>query len=216
MPSIRTMLTGAVALLALGIVACSGGARYATVTVPPVLNLSSWERAALTTFSIENAKGTLHELATRRFSERLLHAARGVEILELGPADLVLAQTGERTVGAATARALGDIHPVPVVFAGHLEVSNVRPRGGLAALAVPFVDATVTVKLTVSLHATATGGTIWRASGSLSEQVGHLAVVNGEPSFSASDPNAAYGRLVEQLVAQVTRDLYPTYERRRI
>jgi hypothetical protein len=215
MASIRTLLPAVVTVAALGVAAC-GGARYTTVTVPPVLDLAGWDRAALATFSVENAKGTLHELATRRFSERLLHATRGLEILEIDPFDPVLHQAGERTFGPATARAVGETHPVPVVFSGHLKVSNVKPRGGLATLAIPFVDATVTVDLTVGLHATATGGTLWRASGSLSEQVGHLAIVNGEPSFSASDPNAAYGRLVERLVAIVTRDLYPTYERRRI
>jgi hypothetical protein len=214
MPSFRTLASGIVTVAALGVVAC-GGARYTTVTIPPRLDLAEWNRAALTTFSVENAKGTLHELATRRFSERLLHATR-LEILEIDPFDPALHQAGERTFGPATARAVGETHPVPVVFSGHLKVSNVKPRGGLATLAIPFVDATVTVDLTVGLHATATGGTLWRASGSLSEQVGHLTMVNGEPSFSASDPNAAYGRLVERLVAIVTRDLYPTYERRRL
>jgi hypothetical protein len=36
------------------------------------------------------------------------------------------------------------------------------------------------------------------------------------PTFEAKDPNAAYGRLVDRLIAVVTQDLYPTYERRAV
>ena len=52
-----------------------------------------------------------------------------------------------------------------------------------------------------------------RAGSEASERVGQVAVVGGQPSFSAKDPNAAYGRLVDRLIAAVSQDLYPTYER---
>lgn len=209
----RSWVCLSVVLLA-GVIAACGGKRSSTITIPPRLELGQYHSAAVTTFTVENAKGSLHELATRRFAEQVLHASRGVELLEVGPAGSLLQQVGEPTFGPAAAQAIGASHQVPVVFAGHLKVSNVKPSGGLASFGVPFVEATVSVELSVGLYATASGGTLWRSSASASEKVGQLTVVGGEPSFSATDPNAAYGRLVNRLVVAVTRDLYPTYERR--
>ena len=200
-------------MLAVTVTAC-GGKRYVTVTIPPRLDLSQYAGAALTTFTVENAKGSLHELATRRFAERVLQASHGVEMLEVGGTELVLQQAGERVFGPAAAKAVGTAHDVPVVFAGHMKVSNVKPSGGLAGFGIPHVEATVSVELSVGLYSTRTGGTLWRSGATASEKVGHLSIVRGEPTFSAKDPNAAYGRLVDRLIAVVTQDLYPTYERR--
>jgi hypothetical protein len=194
--------------------ACGGGRQYTTVMIPPRLDLGQFERAALATFTVENAKGSLHELATRRFAEQILQAPQDVEVLELTGTDAVLRQAGEPAFGPGSARAIGAAHDVPVVFAGHLTVSNVKPSGGLSALGIPHFEATVQVELNVGLYSTQSGGTLWRAGSTASEKVGQLAIVRGEPSFSAKDPSAAYGRLVDRLVAVVSRDLYPTYERR--
>lgn len=204
------------AVVAAGSVVACGGNKYVTVTIPPALELGQYQRAALTTFTVENAKGTLHELATRRFAEAVLHAQRDVEVLEVGSAADTLDTTGERTFGPDSAKAYGSSHDVPVVFAGHMKVSNVRASGGLTSLVTPHVEATVAVDLSVALYSTRTGGTLWRSGAGASEKVGGLAIVRGEPSFSAKDPAVAYGRLVDRLVASVSQDLYPTYERRRV
>ena len=194
--------------------ACGGGKKIVTVTVPPRMELGQFERAALTTFTAQNAKGSLHQLATQRFAGRVLDASRNVEVLEVGSADAVLTQVGESTFGPAAAKAVGTTHDVPVVFAGTMKVSNVKPSGGLGSFGIPHVEATVSVELRVALYSTRTGGTLWRSAAAASEKVGHLSIVRGEPSFSAKDPEAAYGRLVDRLVAVVTQDFYPTYERR--
>jgi hypothetical protein len=195
--------------------ACGGGHRAATVTIPPRLDLRQYGHvAALVTFTAENAKGSLHELATRRFAEKVLSATRGIELLELGDPAPLLKQSGERVFGAASAKAVGATREVPVVFAGHLKVSNVKPSGGMSGFFVPHLEATVSVELTAALYSTHSGGTLWRAGSSASEKVGQISMAGGEPSFSAKDPGAAYGRLVDRLVAVVTRDLYPSYERR--
>lgn len=207
-------LACAAVILAAG-TACGGGHRAATVTIPPRLELRQYGNvAALVTFTVENAKGSLHELATRRFSERVLSASRGVEILEIGDAEPLLKQSGERVFGGASAKVLGATRDAPVVFAGHLKVSNVKPSGGITGFGIPHLEATVSVDLTVALYSTKSGGTLWRAASSASEKVGQLSMAGGVPSFSAKDPGAAYGRLVDRLVAEVARDLYPTYERR--
>jgi hypothetical protein len=203
-------------VMAAAVAACGGGSKYVTVTVPPRLDVGQYERAALTTFTVENAKGTLNELATRRFAESVLHAQRDVEVLEIGTVNDTLQKVGEPTFGPAAAKALGSTHDVPVVFAGHMKVSNVKPSGGLTALAVPHIEATVSVELNVALYSARTGGTIWRAGAASSERVGQVSMSGNLPTFSAKDPNAAYGRLVDHLVAVVSQDLYPTYERQRV
>jgi hypothetical protein len=202
-------------VIAAAATACGGGHKATTVTIPPRLSLIEYGRvAALVTFTPENAKGSLHELATRRFSEKVLSASRGVEMMELGDADPLLKQSGERVFGPASAKVVGATRDVPVVFAGLLKVSNVKPTGGLSGFGIPHLEATVSVELTVALYSTRTGGTLWRAGSSASEKVGQLSMSGSVPSFSAKDPGAAYGRLVDRLVAVVTQDLYPTYERR--
>ena len=204
------------AVMATGAAACGGGSKTVTVTIPPRLDLSDFARVGLATFTVENAKGGLHELATRRFAEQVLEATRGVEVLELHDTPALLQASSESTFGPASARVVGTAHQVPAVFAGHLKVSNVKPSGGLSGFGLPHVEATVSVELTVALYSTQTGGTLWRAGAGAGEKVGHLSIIRGEPSFSAKDPDAAYGRLVDRLIAVVSRDLYPTYERRKL
>lgn len=183
------------------------------VLVPPRLDLVPYGSVGLVTFTIEKAKGSLQELATQRFSEEILAAQAGIEIQELGPADAVLRRTGETALGPAAARALGGEQGVPVVFFGHLKISDVKPKGGLIGLTMPHIEATVAAELSVELLSTRTGGTLWRASAATSEKVGGLAIIGGEPYFSAKDPNDAYGRLVNRLVTAVTHDFRATWVR---
>src|SRR5688572_10753898 len=184
----RTVSWISLTVLAATAVAC-GGAKYVTVTIPPRLELGQYERAALATFTVENAKGTLHELATRRFAEHVLAASRDVEVLELGNTAPVPQKVGESVFGPDAAKAIGMSHDVPVVFGGHLKVSNAKPSGGIGGLGIGHVEATVSVELTVGLYSTKTGGTLWRAGSAASEKAGQLSVNGGMPSFSAKDPN---------------------------
>jgi len=179
--------------------------------LPPRLNLSPYGQIGLVTFTAENAKGSLHEFATRRFSEYVLAAQTGIEVMELGAADSVLRRTHATELGPRAAQALGGEGGVPVVFFGHLKVSNVKPSGSLVGLTLPRVEATVSAELSVELLSTKSGGTLWRSSAVASEKVGGLALVGGEPVFSAKDPNNAYGQLVNRLVYQVTYDMRSTW-----
>src|SRR5439155_1688843 len=114
-------------------------------------------------------------------------------------------------VRPAAAQALGGERGVPVVFFGHLKVSNVKPSGGLVGLTLSHVEATVSAELSVELLSTKSGGTLWRSSATASEKVGGLSLVGGAPIFSAKDPNNAYGQLVNRLVYAVTYDLRSTW-----
>src|ERR1051326_8021696 len=72
-----------VTMLALVLASC--GHRRVFLKVPPRVNVEQYGRVGLVTFTVENAKGQLNELATRRFSEALLDAQR-VEVMEIGRA----------------------------------------------------------------------------------------------------------------------------------
>lgn len=200
-------LAAAGAALALTALACASH----RVLVPPRLELTPYGRIGLVIFTVENARGSLNELATQRFEEYVLAAQSGFEVLELGSADSVLRRSGQAELNAAAAESLGVQRQIPAVFFGHLRISNVQPRGGLLGLAGAFVNATVSAQLTVQLVDAKSGGTIWRSSAAASEEVGSVSIAGGVPSFTARDPNVAYGRLVNRLVTAVTRDFRSTW-----
>jgi len=181
---------------------CGGSRRPVRqrVLLPPTLNLVPHHNIGLFVFSVENAKGTLHEFATRRFEEYVLAAQSGIEMREFRSADSSRVFSSGR-----------DSTGVPVAFFGHLKISNVKPSGSLTAGLSPSMTATVTVELSVWLVNTQTGGVMWRRSAVRTEKVGGLSFFGGTPSFSARDPNDAYGQLVNQLVYAVTYDVRSTW-----
>jgi len=197
-------------LVLLVVSACGGGRR--SVLVPPTLDLRSYGRLGLVTFTVENAKGSLHEFATERFSEDMLAAQPGIEVLELGTQDSLLRRVGENDLGIAAAQELGKQREVGAVFAGHLKVTNPKGTGGLAGLVTPHLEATVRVDLTVRLLSTRSGATLWRSSAWATERVGHVALVGGQLDFSAKDPKEAYGPLVNTLIRLVTQDMRSTWQ----
>jgi len=186
----------------LALFGCGGGYHPARqrVLLPPTLNLVPHHNIGLFQFSVENAKGNLHEFATRRFEEYVLAAQSGIEMREFTSSDStrVFASSNDTT-------------NCPVAFFGHLKISNVKPSGGLTAGLSPIVEATVTVELSVWLVNTRTGGVLWRRSSAETEKVGGLSFIGGTPSFSARDPNDAYGHIVNQLVYNVTYDVRSTW-----
>ena len=189
-------------LLVLCAAACGGGgARLHDVLLPPHLNLVPYGAVGLVTFTAENAKG-LNEFATRRFEEYVLAAQTGIEMRDFPRADSV------QVVGVAM---LGPERGVPVVFLGHLKISNVKPSGGLFGIASGHIEATVSAELSVELHSTTTGGTLWRSSSQATEKVSQLTLIGGVPEFSARDPNDAYGHLINRLIYDVTYDMRSTW-----
>ena len=191
--------------------ACGGSPRPAPVPVPARLNLKPYGRLGLVTFTVENAKGSLHQFATDRFSEEILAAQPGTEVLELGSVDSLVKRVGEQDLGVAAARELGKQRDIEAVFAGHLKVTNPQAGGGLAGLVTPRLDATVRLDLTVRLLSTRSGATLWRSSAWATDKVGHVALVDGQLFFGAKDPKEAYGRMVNRLIELVTQDVRPTW-----
>jgi len=202
-------VTRAIALTVAALMPFLTGCASRYVWVGPRLDLRPHTPVGLVTFTIENAQGELNQLATRRFAEAAFAGQEGIEILELGDAETVLAQVGEPELGPRAAQRIGTEYDVPAVFVGHLVVSNVKPSGALPPFGGPQLRATVSVELTVRLLSTGSGGTLWTRSARATETVGEIGLVNGRPYFGAENPDDAYGRLVEDLVFQVTDDLRP-------
>src|SRR5947208_14198027 len=75
--------------IVLAIFGCGGGYHPARprVLLPPTLNLVPHHNIGLFQLSVENAKGNLHEFATRRFEEYVLAAQSGIEMCELTSSD---------------------------------------------------------------------------------------------------------------------------------
>jgi hypothetical protein len=189
------------------LVLVTGCSKY--VWAPPRLDLQPLTPVGLLEFTMEDAQGTLHQVATQQFAEAAFAGQDGIEILELGDVESVLTAVGEPEMGPRAAQRIGTEYEVPAVFVGQLVVSDIKPRGVLPPFGGPHVEATVSVELTVRLLSTRTGGTLWSRSARATETVGEVGLVGGRPYFGAEDPNEAYGRLVEHLVGVVTIDLRP-------
>ena len=185
---------------------CAAGCAGNRVLVPPRLDLKPYGKLGLVTFTVENAKGSLHQFATERFEEEVLAAQPGIEILELGPLD--------STLDAARAQQLGKQRGVAAVFAGHLKVTNPQASGGIAGLLTPHLEATIRVDLSVRLLSTQSGGTVWRSSAWATQKVGQVSLVDGALTFAARDPKEAYGPLVNRLITLVGEDLWSRWQTR--
>src|SRR2546427_673074 len=178
-------------LTPLAICGGGGGARPPVgqrVLLPPTLNLVPHHNIGLFEFSVENAKGNLHEFATHRFEEYVLAAQSGIEMREFTSAD-----SGRVFASGA------DTNGCPVAFFGHLKISNVKPHGGLTAGLSPVLRATVTVDLSVWLVNTRTGGVMWRGSSTSTEEGGGLSFIGGEAGFSGRGSEDGVGRFINSL-----------------
>jgi hypothetical protein len=199
-----------IAVLAAGVALSACSSQLARV--PPHMVLGGYDRIALVAFSADRSKESLGQLATQRFAEEVLASQTGFELLELGRADSAVARLLAEGDAPAAAQELGRERHIPAVFFGQLAVSDAKPRGSVSMGGDVNVGATVSAELNVRLLSTSTGGTLWRSSGAASQTVGQIAMYAGRlPSISASDPNAAYANMVDQVVAQVTRDFRPTW-----
>jgi hypothetical protein len=178
--------------------------------VPARLDLAPFGRIALVTFAADQPNSAMGSLATQRFAEALLSNQSGVELLELNASDSSLKKLGSSVDGVELAKALGKDRNVPAVFVGSLKISNVKPHGHIDASGMN-VRAGVSAELTVRLLSTSTGGTVWRSSSVANGTLGGVNISDRLPSIGVRDKDQAYTEMVSQLIAEVTRDLKPTW-----
>ena len=95
------------------------------IMIPPAIDLSPQERIGLISFSIENAKGNLDEMATQRFLQ-VITSYHSVQVIELGSLDDVLGKINKRILDLDAVKAVGEHYDVNSFFYGKINVSDVN------------------------------------------------------------------------------------------
>ncbi len=185
------------------------------VLVPARVDLGAYPTVGIVVFS-SNTRGNLEEYATQKFMQTVQAAQPGVRILELGSEERVLAAIEHDALDFEAVRAIGEKWGVEAVFTGHLDVTGVKPRLELATVIKTMsMRADVEASLRARLIEAGSGATVWTRSSSGQAPVAHVSVVaRGPVDFGASDPEQAYGKLVQRLVSRVSHDFYSHWERR--
>jgi hypothetical protein len=201
--AIQRAMLGAILLTAAG---CGGS----KTLMPARVDLAAFQRIGLVEFS-SNADGSLQTLASQDFLERLQASQPGVPVLELGNERKVLAAIGRQKLDPDAIQALGKIYNVDAVIIGNVEVTDVEPKVSVSQILTAMdVQADVEASLTTRIMDAGSGATVWTRSARSKETVGHASLDrSGGFHFGASDPEAAYGTLVGDLVYSVTQDFRP-------
>lgn len=203
-PIIWTARRQALALAAvLFLPACA--AHY--TTVPARVDLQRYGTVALVSFAVDGPATDLGDRTTARFVEELLASQWGVEVIEMRS---LPDAPDPRIDPKGFAQALGRDGKVPAVFVGQLSTRGVSPTGGVGGPAGISVRADVAAELQVQLLSTESGGTLWRGSGQAARTIGAAATTGGLPSVAVRNPDRAYGEVVNEMVAEATRDFRPT------
>jgi hypothetical protein len=178
------------------------------------MDLTQLEMIGVVEFS-STSEGELGSIATQRFTEAARRDQGLVRMMDFGASSAALGTVGEDEWSPGAFKALGKEHDVRTVLIGELTVSDVRPNISIsAALESGSLTAQVDATLAVRLVETASGASIWSRSASATYSVGHVSVFGGgEIAFDATDPERAYGGLVDTLVQQVTRDFQVSWVR---
>ena len=186
------------------------------VPVPPRMDLKSYGTLGIIEFQ-STSGSTAGPQATRRFQEQVQAAQPGTPFIELGGREAVLAAVGSRSLDADAHRRIGAKYGVSAVFVGELVYSEPQTQirvKDLAALEAG-VRAEVRGDISMRLHDTRTGASVWAASASAKRQIGRVNVsmehgVSG--TIVKSDPRE---EMVPGLVHQLTDDFRPGLVRQR-
>jgi hypothetical protein len=194
------------AVLALSVLTGGCAARSAPVMVPPQIDLLPHETIGVIQFG-SSSRGELGPLATRRFSEAARRDQGLIRIVDLGTLDAALRSIRRDRLDAEAVVALGRKHEVKTIVTGDLAVSSVRPDLRIAsALRSGSLSAEVDATLAVQMLETTSGASLWNRSARATNSVASVRVRGGKDfAFDASDPEEAYGGLVDDLVEQVAR-----------
>lgn len=214
----RASTIAALTLLVVCLPACSRRAPapgYQMVQLPPLIDLTEHELIGVLPV-VNSSRGELGPLTTRKLMEWARRDQGIVRMIELGEVPGAPRPDGNGRWNPEAIKAFGRKHDLRTILAGEIVVSDVKPDIRVAAsLKSGSVTALMDVSLHVELLEIATGASIWNSSAHVRQNVGHISVSSGRNvSFDASDPEAAYGGMVETLVEQVTRDFRGTWERR--
>lgn len=185
------------------------------VLIPPEIDLIPFERIGLISFALENAAGRIDEIATQRFLQEITFHHRGIQILELGTMEDVLAKIGASDIDPDTAAVIGEQFGVTSFFYGKVAVSDVRPKIDINALIKGMrVQAVFSISATARFLSTETGATLWTDSVQEEDSLAYMSMGQGQvPYFDLRDQENVYRKLIERLIHELTRDFRPTKKR---
>jgi len=183
------------------------------VMVPPRIDLGEYGSVGLVNFT-SNAEGNLAEYATQKFLEIVSESQPGARFIELGNQDEVLESVQKDKMDREAIQEIGKKNNLAAIILGELDVSDVKPKVRFGPPFTPIsVEAEVDASMKAKMVAVEDGATVWTDSARDEETVAHVSIFRpGVFIFDAEDPDKAYGKLVESLVRDVSRDLRITYQ----
>ena len=145
--------------------------------------------------------------------ESLQAAQSGVRVLELGTRDKVLQTIQRDELNIESIIAICSLHKIDALLVGHLNVSDIKPDVELSTvLKTMSAEAEVEASLAGRLYEAGDAATIWTDSSRRRETIAHVTLATGGiGAFDASDPEEAYGRLVDGLIRDITGDFRVSY-----
>jgi hypothetical protein len=183
--------------------------------VPPEIDLIPDGQVGLISFSLENAEGPLDKMATQRFLQDITYHQRGVQIIELGTLEEVLAKIDKTALDQEGAAAIGKHFGVTHFFHGKISVSDVKPQIDISTLIRSMrIRAAFSVSTTARLLSTETGATLWTDSVYRKESLAYMSFGEDRiPYFDVRDEEETYRALIEGMIHDLTRDFRPTKRR---
>jgi hypothetical protein len=177
------------------------------VLAPPRIDLKQHEVVGVIEFDASD-QGELGPFLTQRFVDAVRRDQGLVRIALLGTQTQVLADVGQPRLDRTAFKAIGQKHQINTVFTGNLVVSDIKPNVAIGhSLTHIGVSADIDATFTVQMVETETGASIWSRSARDAQRVGGIEFFGDDNfTFDADDPENAYGRLVDSLVAAVTHD----------
>ena len=183
-----------------------------TVFAQPDIDLKSYERIGLISFSTQNVEEKLDEIAKEQFLQKITKIRKEVEVVEIGTLDEVLNQVSKTSLTQEAIRAIGEHFGVKSLFCGEINVSNVkhsskRVQGITEYMSRVMLRVTFSISIKATLFSTEAGDTLWADSVSKEKTASHLSVGKQRiSSFDKKIQSKAYRELTEQLVNELTRD----------
>ena len=196
---------------------CGGGSRTVRVAVPPRVDLSDYQTVGLVGFG-SNAKGELDRISTERFLRALHDAQPGTRIVELGSERQVLDAVGRRNWDRETFRLVAEENGVDAIVLGRIDIERVAPDVKFSTFVKRLsVKQDVNAELSARLVEAGSGATMWTDGAKCTTNIAHASFNDrGGAHFGASNPDEAYGEMVDGLVYQVTDAFRTHYVTRRV
>ena len=179
----------------------------AHVYVPPAIDLKPQEVIGIIQFK-SDAKGNLGEFVTMKFIQSITED-QNLMIVELGDEKAVLEEVGLTHLGPDALKAIGEKHDLSTVFTGTLDVTEATPSCGFGPGYASF-ESKVNARLSARLVETATGITVWSNSARDERTVAGVEKFGHDFSFTAEDPEEAYGDMARSLCRRITHDFRHT------